>query len=131
MPRRNIAATILLVAFAATAWASTARDEDPPGARAFAGHTYEGSVRARVQPPKGAGLKTITRRGTGTAELQMTGKDTARLLLVGNVEKDNDASFAADGSFVGDEWRSASGQRGDGTTASVRARIRSGRSVFS
>lgn len=111
--RRNAPAA-LLAAFALAAWsAALAADpspaaDKPTGARAFAGRTYEGVVTARVQPPKDSGLRAKNHHGGGTAELQLTGKDTARLLLVGNVQQDNDASFAADGEFVGADWRGAS-----------------------
>ena len=75
------------------------------GARAFAGRTYSGFVSARVRPPKGSGARALNRRGRSTAEFQVTGKDTATLLLIGNVEKDNDASFAAEGRFIGADWQ--------------------------
>lgn len=102
----------MLVALAAVsalaASAPAPATDTPTGARAFAGRTYQGVVTARVQPPKGSGIRARNHHGSGTAELQLTGKDSARLLLVGNVQEDNDASFAADGEFVGAEWRSAS-----------------------
>ncbi len=108
MPKR-----VLMAGLAATlglaAWTPAPATEDTPsGARAFAGRTYQGVVSARVQPPKGSGIRATNHHGGGTAELQLTGRDTARLLLIGNVQKDNDASFATDGQFVGADWRSAS-----------------------
>ena len=99
-------ACLLALLIIASGLAPPARAEDPaPGARAFAGRPYTGVVSARVRPPKGSGIRAVNRHGGGTAELQMTGKDTATLLLIGNVEKDNDASFAAEGRFVGADWQ--------------------------
>ncbi|MCO5118309.1 MAG: hypothetical protein M9951_01565 [Burkholderiaceae bacterium] len=96
----------LLVASSGLAASPPAHAADASqGARAFAGRTYEGVVSAHVKPPRGSGFRAVNRHGRGTAELQMTGKDTATLLLIGNVEKDNDASFAAEGRFVGADWR--------------------------
>ncbi|HRO58069.1 MAG TPA: hypothetical protein PK177_02715 [Burkholderiaceae bacterium] len=83
--------------------------EDAEGARAYADRVYRGVVSARVVPPKGSAARARSDHGSGTAELQLTGKDTARLLLIGNVRNDNDASFAAEGRFVGDGWEGGTG----------------------
>ena len=104
----KIMTVALAVASGLATWTPAPAEDPPSGARAFAGRTYQGVVTARVQPPKGSGIRAKNHHGGGTAELQLTGKDTARLLLVGNVQKDNDASFAADGEFVGADWRSGS-----------------------
>lgn len=91
---------ILLVAFLPAAACTSA-----PGARQFADKTWTGVVRSRIAPPEGSGLRGQGHHGRSTAELQMTGRDSARFILIGNIREENDASFGAEGRFVGQEWR--------------------------
>lgn len=97
---------MLLAASLGLMLASSAQAGDSaPGARAFAGRAYSGRVSARVTPPKGSGARGLNRQGRATAELQQTGKNSATLVLIGNVARDNDASFAAEGRFDGAGWQ--------------------------
>lgn len=74
-------------------------------AQRFVDKVYEGVLTARVQPPIGSGIRVKTSHGSATAELKRTGPDTARFVLIGNVEQDNDASFGAQGRFENGAWR--------------------------
>ncbi|GGJ96322.1 hypothetical protein [Luteimonas terricola] len=73
--------------------------------RAFAGGAYFGVVKVRVLPPEGSGVRATSRNGTGSAELQ----DSGRLVVVGDIDSEADAGFAADGGFAGGGWSGGSG----------------------
>lgn len=106
---RGLASALALLVMVPSVTPTSALAENSQGARAYADRVYRGVVSARVTPPKGSGARARSDHGGGTAELQLTGKDTARLLLIGNVRNDNDASFAADGRFVGEDWQGGTG----------------------
>ena len=73
--------------------------------RDFAGGSYFGVVKVRVLPPEGSGVRPLSRNGTGSAELQESG----RLVVVGDVDREADAGFAADGGFTAGGWSGGSG----------------------
>lgn len=79
-------------------------EADATGIRAFAGGAYFGVVKVRVLPPEGSGARPASRNGTGTAELQESG----RLVVVGDIDREADAGFAADGDFTGGGWHGGS-----------------------
>lgn len=72
--------------------------------RAFAGGAYFGVVKVRVLPPEGSDARATSRNGTGSAELQESG----RLVVVGDIDREADAGFAADGGFAGGGWSGGS-----------------------
>lgn len=87
-----------------------AKEADQPGGeaggiRAYAGGAYFGLVRARVVPPEGSGIRATSRNGTGSAELEPSG----RLVVVGDLDKEADAGFAADGRFEQGAWSNEGG----------------------
>lgn len=73
--------------------------------RDFAGGSYFGLVKVRVLPPEGSDARPVSRNGTGSAELQESG----RLVVVGDVDREADAGFAADGDFAAGGWSGGSG----------------------
>lgn len=75
------------------------------GIRSFAEGAYFGLVAVRVLPPEGSGARPASRNGTGSAELQASG----RLVVVGDIDREADAGFAADGAFAGGGWKGGSG----------------------
>lgn len=83
----------------------------PEDVRAMAGEAYLGLVRSRVLPPEGSGIAGSRGSGSASAELQESG----RLVVVGNLERDADAGFAADGRFTEGGWQSA----GDGVELAI------------
>lgn len=99
----------------------TAGSADDPGStdvRSFAEDAYFGVVKVRVLPPEGSGARPASRNGTGSAELQASG----RLVVVGDIDQEADAGFAADGDFTGGGWSGGSGEvkleiAADGTIA--------------
>lgn len=74
------------------------------GIRAFAGGAYFGVVKVRVLPPEGSDARATSRNGRGSAELQ----DSGRLVVVGDIDQEADAGFAADGVFAGGGWSGGS-----------------------
>lgn len=75
------------------------------GVRALAEGAYFGVVKVRVLPPGGSGVRPTSRNGTGSAELDTSG----RLVVVGDVDGDADAGFAADGRFEAGGWSGGTG----------------------
>lgn len=73
--------------------------------RDFAGGSYFGVVKVRVLPPEGSGARPASRNGTGSAGLQESG----RLVVVGDIDREADAGFAADGEFTAGGWSGGSG----------------------
>lgn len=96
----------LLAVFLLAAWplAGCAAEQSAKGIRALAGEAYVGTVIARVTPPEGSGVRATRRSGPASASL---GED-GRLVVVGNIDRDADAGFAADGSFGGGGWSGGS-----------------------
>jgi len=73
--------------------------------RDFAGGAYFGVVKVRVVPPDDSGVRATSRNGRGSAELHESG----RLVVVGDIDAEADAGFAADGGFSRGGWRGGSG----------------------
>lgn len=76
----------------------------PVDVRGFATDAYFGVVKVRVLPPEGSGARAVSRNGTGSAELQASG----RLVVVGDIDSEADAGFAADGVFQAGGWSGGS-----------------------
>ena len=101
-----LAAMLLVVAPLAGCEAKApVAEEDADGIRAFAGGAYFGVVKVRVIPPEGSDARPASRNGTGSAELQ----DSGRLVVVGDIDREADAGFAADGAFADGGWAGGSG----------------------
>lgn len=88
---------------------TTARDEgaedaDTADIRALADGAYFGLVRSQVLPPEGSGTRSLRRSGKASAELQPSG----RFMVVGSLEEDADAGFAAEGDFAAGGWSGGS-----------------------
>lgn len=73
--------------------------------RAFADGAYLGLVRVRIVPPEGSAVRPLSRSGTASGELDASG----RLVVVGDIDREADAGFAADGRFVDAGWVGAGG----------------------
>lgn len=110
----RLLALALLVAWPLAGCGAEARD----GVRALAGEAYAGTVIVRVTPPEGSGVRAVRRSGPATASL---GED-GRLVVVGNIDQDADAGFAADGTFRDGGWsgRSEGVQLGIGADGGIR-----------
>lgn len=90
---------------AAAADEDSADGRSPTDIRDFAKDAYFGVVKVRVLPPEGSGARPASRNGTGSAELQASGQ----LVVVGDIDEEADAGFAADGAFKGGGWSGGSG----------------------
>ncbi|WP_133000201.1 hypothetical protein [Luteimonas arsenica] len=77
---------------------------DAADIRALADGAYFGLVRSQVLPPEGSGTRSLRRSGKASAELQPSG----RFMVVGSLEEDADAGFAAEGDFAGGGWSGGS-----------------------
>ena len=52
-------------------------------------------MKVRVVPPDGSGIRATTRNGRASASLEPSG----RLVVSGDVDRESDAGFAAEGRF--------------------------------
>ena len=75
-------------------------DGHPDGIRGLAGGSYFGVVKVRVVPPDGSGIRATTRNGRASASLEPSG----RLVVSGDVDRESDAGFAAEGRFSSGGW---------------------------
>ena len=80
-------------------------DGHPDGIRGLAGGSYFGVVKVRVVPPDGSGIRATTRNGRASASLEPSG----RLVVSGDVDRESDAGFAAEGRFSSGGWEGGSG----------------------
>ena len=62
-------------------------------------------VKVRVVPPDGSGIRATTRNGRASASLEPSG----RLVVSGDVDRESDAGFAAEGRFSSGGWEGGSG----------------------
>src|SRR5690606_13706565 len=81
-------------------------DGPPLDLRALAEGSYVGVVKVRLVPPEGSGMRPTSRNGTAGAGLDSSG----RLVVVGDVDKEADAGFAADGRFHDGGWSGGTGE---------------------
>ena len=65
----------------------------------------KGVVKVRVVPPDGSGIRATTRNGRASASLEPSG----RLVVSGDVDRESDAGFAAEGRFSSGGWEGGSG----------------------
>ncbi|WP_149195350.1 hypothetical protein [Luteimonas suaedae] len=103
--QRIVALAALLLATACSELAGgEAEQQRPPPP--YLGDPYLGSVDVRASLPDDHLRDALNATGTGSAQFVDEGEGRARLILVGNIEREGDAGFVLEGSYDENGWRS-------------------------